>query len=345
MIKIFYKYLSNCSHSQAGRAVGQFLLLVFVCLHCHAQIINTKPSDISLGPINFNPSAIKQNKIKSILAVIVDKPDGEVIIDKGATQGYEFDSLGNVTRYYYTIFNLTQNVEIEVPEIIRHGKVIRHAGTRTITKYVNDTISVNVFYDQQNRIVSKRVHSGDYYDTYYYEYTTEGRIKKETHCKETNISENQKEFKLGVQSILSSETFEYTALTPTQLKKSCLNDEGREYKKAIINYDAKGNKLSENYEFIVSWMREETAYTYDENNRLTEKTFNSNESGNIKTESYYEYNSKGALLGEKKLKSDVLTDEINLLYDEAFNLPKSEVNRDHINSSIGIVKFGYAFYN
>jgi hypothetical protein len=315
-----------------------------MCLYTEAQLINTKPKDVALGPISFNSSAVKQNKIKSILVVLVDKPDGEAIVDKGNTQGYEFDTLGNVTRYYYTIFNLAHNEEVEVPAIYRRGKLIRPAGTRTITKYVNDTIFVNTFYDKEQRIISKRVQSGDYYDAYYYEYNAEGQIKKEMHCKETNISENKKEFKLGVQSILSSETFEYKVLSPTQIKKSCLNDEGREYKKAIINYDVKGNKLSENYEFIVSWMRAETNYKYDGTNRLIEKTFTSNESGDIKTESYYEYNSNGTLLGEKKLKNDVLTDEINYLYDEASNLPKSEVNRDHLNSSIGIVKFGYTFF-
>ncbi len=276
--------------------------------------------------------------------VIVDKPDGEVIIDKGNTQGYEFDTSGNVSRYYYTIFNLARTEEIEVPQVVRHGRVVRPAGTRTITKYINDTIFVNLYYDNQNHVICKRIKSEDYYDAYYYEYNPEGRIRKETHCKETNINENKKEFKLGVQSILSVETFEYTALSPTQVKKSCLNDEGREYKKAIINYDKSGNKLSENYEFIVSWMRTTSTYKYDSVNRMVEKTFSGNESGDVKTESYFEYNANGALLGEKKLKNDVLTDEINFLYDEAFNMPKSEVNRDHQNFSIGIVKFDYTFY-
>jgi len=108
---------------------------------------------------------------------------------------------------------------------------------------------------------------------------------------------------------------------------------------------ARGNMISENYEFTISWMRSEIKYSYDVNNRLIEKTYTSNESGYIKTESYYDYHSNGALLGEKKLKNEVLTDEINYLYDEGFNLTKSEVNRDHINSSIGIVKFDYTYYN
>ena len=314
------------------------------CLLCTAQLVNIKPGNIALGPVSFNAAAVKQNKIKHILVAIVDKPDGEVIIDKGNTQGYDFDTCGNVIRYYYTILNTTQNEEKEVPALLRRGKIIRPASTRTVTQYLNDTIAATIFYDRQNRVITKRVCTGDFYDAYYYEYDSAGNIKKELHCKETNTSENKKEFKLGVQTVLSSETFEYKRLTATQVKKMCLNDEGRAYKKGIINYDAKGNMLSENYEFIVSWMRAESSYKYNDKNQLTEKTYTSNESGIIKTESYYEYNTNGALLGEKKLKNEKLTDEINFLYDEAFVLPKSEVNRDHVNASIGIVKFGYTFY-
>ncbi|MGZ4159126.1 MAG: hypothetical protein ACXVED_19350, partial [Bacteroidia bacterium] len=129
-----------------------------------------------------------------------------------------------------------------------------------------------------------------------------------------------------------------------QIKKQCLNDEGREYKKAIINYDEKGNKLSENYDFIVSWMHQENIFQYDSNGRLQEKTSTSNESGDLKEYSVYEYDPKGILLSEKRFKNDALTFEISYLYDETFTLLKSEVSRDHKNASIGIVKFAYEYY-
>ena len=172
-----------------------FLSLILY-VNCTAQLINTKPKDISLGPISFNPAAVKQNKIKSLLVVVVDKPDGEVIIDKGNTQGYEFDTCGNVTRYYYTVFNTRHFEDVDVPAVYRHGKLIRPAGTRTVAKYINDTIFVNVFYDKQNHVIAKRMQAGDYYDAYYYEYDSVGRIRKEMHSKETNASENKKELQV-----------------------------------------------------------------------------------------------------------------------------------------------------
>lgn len=320
------------------------LLLLIFSLSSFAQLVSNNPVEIGIGPIAFNSKIVKKNKIKKIDVVIVDKPDGEIIIDKGASQGYEFDSLGRITRYYYTILNFVQNEEVEIPEVRRKGKIIQHATTKTVTKYYNDTIFADIYYDSQSRIIIKRVKMGAYYNSYYYEYNDKGQIIKEMHFRETNVSENKNEFKMGVQNILSNETFEYIQMTPTQIKKRCLNDEGREYKKGIINYNEKGNKLSESYEFIVSWMRQENLYQYDAKGNLLEKTFTSNESGNIKEYTVYKYNGSGVVLEEKKFKNDALISEMSYLYDETNNLLKSKINRDHKNNSIGIVKFGYSYY-
>jgi len=297
-----------------------------------------------VAPLNFSTETIKKNKIKSIVLDIVDKPDGAIIVDKDATQGYFFDTKGRLTNYYYTILNQVQTKEIDVPAVKKHGRIIRPATTRTVSKYINDTINITIFYDSVNRIIAKRLKMGDFYDAYYYEYNTAGQIRKEMHFRETNISENKNEFKMGVQKILSTETFEYTSLTSSQIKKQCFNDEGREYKKAIINYDEKGNKISEDYDFIVSWMRQDNTFQYDSIGQLQEKTFSSNESGDLSERTTFQYNVNGVLLEEKIFKNDALTFEVSYLYDEAFNLIKSQVSRDHKNASIGIVKYGYEFY-
>ena len=59
------------------------LLLLTFNLAASAQLISTNPVEIGIGPASFNATVVKQNKIKKIDVVIVDKPDGEVIIDKG----------------------------------------------------------------------------------------------------------------------------------------------------------------------------------------------------------------------------------------------------------------------
>ena len=320
------------------------ILYLFVFFSSTGQVINLKPIDVSLGPINFNSKYIKENQVKSIVLDIVDKPDGSVIIDKDATQGYEFDSLGRLSRYYYTILNKSVSREVAIPSIVKRGKVIRAASTETKTEFVNDTIFVNVYYDNKSRVICKRVRTGDFYDTYYYEYNEKEQLKKEIHFKETNISENKKEFKLGVQSLLSSETFQYTQLIPTQIRKSCLNDEGKEYKKIIMNYDAAGNKISESYQYLVGWMYQEATFKYDANNRLIDRTMSSNENGEQKQHSVFIYSDRNTLLTEQKYKGDQLIMEVSYLYDEANVMIKSQINRDFKNASIGIIKYSYTFY-
>jgi hypothetical protein len=318
---------------------------IFICvLSCTAQLISTKPVDIPVGPVNFNSGVVMKNKIKTIVLNIVDKPDGKIIVDKGSSQGFEFDEYGRVTRYYYTVLNRTQSEEVYVPAVKKHGKIIRAATTGTSFKYINDTIFSNIFYDDQNRVILKRLKSGDYYDAYYYEYNEQGRIRKEMHCKETNVSENKKEFKLGVQTVLSSETFEYEFLTATQLRKKCMNDEGREYKKGIIDFDSKGNKISERYDFIVSWMHQENLYEYNNLNYITKHIYTGNDNGSVKLESTYDYDNSGLLITEKKIKETVVQNEISYLFDDTTKLVKSHVDRDFKNASIGIVRYAYTFY-
>jgi len=319
-------------------------LILFLVLSVTAQLISTKPVEIPVGPVNFNSGIVMKNKIKTIVLNIVDKPDGKVIIDKGSTQGFEFDEYGRVTRYYYTVLNSVKSEEISVAAVKKKGKIIRPATTRTVFRFNNDTIFANVFYDDQNRIILKRSRSGDYYDAFYYEYNEQGRIRKEMHCKETNISENKKQFQLGVQTILSTETFEYEFLTATQLRKKCMNDEGREYKKGIIDFDSKGNKVSERYDFIVSWMHQETMLEYNSLNYVSKKVYISNDNGPVKQETTYDYDSAGSLNTEKKIKESVVQNEISYLFDENTKLVKSHVDRDFKNASIGIVKYAYTFY-
>lgn len=318
---------------------------VFISLNGIGQIINNKPVDIAMGLIDFNSELVKKNRIKKIDITIVDKPDGNIIIDKGARRGYEFNENGYVSKYYYTIFNRIQSEEVLIPAIKKNGRIIKAETIRNTIKYINDTIFINAYYDNQNRIITKRVKSGEYFDTFYYEYNGKGQMIKKLHFKETNISENKNEFILGVQNELSSEFFNYEMITLAQTKIRCINDEGREYKKVIINFDDDENVLSKTHEFIVSWMRQESTYKYDENGKLLKKTFETNESNEIKEYSLFEYDKSGALLTEIKFKDNVLSNEINYLYDESNTFIKSEVNRDHTNASIVIVKYSYTFYN
>jgi len=111
-----------------------------------------------------------------------------------------------------------------------------------------------------------------------------------------------------------------------------------------LNYDKNGNLISETVNYIVSWMRQETIYDYDAQNRLISKNYSGNVNGNEKAETIYEYDSKGLVLSEKWFLNNELRNEISYLFDENNILVKSHLNRDHKNASIGIVKYAYSFY-
>jgi hypothetical protein len=321
--------------------------LIQICIATNllnAQQISTIPNEIIVSPRQFNPKFIKDNKIKNILVVIVDKPDGSVIIDKGEAQGYDFNPDGLLMRYYYTLLMGSEKREEEYPALERNGKVIRAAGTRMITKYLNDTVFVNLMYDSLSRIKCKRVQAADYYDAFYYEYNSKNQLAKQTHCRETNVSENKKVFILGAQSVLSVETFTYEQLIPTQIKKINSNDEGRAFKTTIINTDSSGKVLSENSEYMISWMNRVAEYKYSDKGLLTEKRAKGNESGEQSFKSIYDYDAKGNVLIEKKFKNEEISQEINYLLDEKTNVVKSEAIRNYNPLGVIIVKYGYSYY-
>jgi len=283
--------------------------------------------------MNFNADAIRKNKIKFIDIKVVNKPDGAIIIDKGTSYGYQFNMQGYVTHYYYTVFN-----KIVMEEDSRKNS------SDMVNRYVNDTVFVDVFYNQLNRIICKRVKTDNTYDGYYYEYNEQSQVTKEMHFKETNANPEGMEFKLGTQELISAETYEYKILTPTQIKKKYVNNAGYPYKTTIINYDEKNNIVSEIHEFTVSWLRQEYKYEYDTNRKLLKKTYKSNENGIAVLESVYEYGKDRDIMSEKKYKNGELIFETNYLFDESGKLITSEANRNYKNASILMVKYKYEFY-
>ncbi len=314
-----------------------------------SQVFTPPPSGIVLPEPVFNKTFIKQNKIKSVKASVVDKPDGEIIRDKGLAENFLFDKEGNLTRHYYNEITSLAKTEIEVPAVYRRGRVVKKSSTKVNYEYQYDTLGTEYVYTSNGYLKMKRVCIGDFFNTTYYEYFGDGLVSRQTLCKETNIAKKGEPFKLGVQTIISDEKFEYENLTPTQIKKKFLNDEGKPYKQGILNY-ANGKLMDENYEFVVGFIRSGTTYKYDANNRLIEKLTTDNSSGNNTDKVTYEYDGSGNILKEKKFKNGVQTDEKIFLYEQtspinpATKLLTSQADRQIQKESIKIVKYEYGFY-
>ena len=349
---------ANRKYRRSNRLIGNWLLIVcFVyCLlptaYCFSQIIAPSPYEIYTNEPKFNTKFIKQNKIRTISASVVDKPDGEIIRDKGLAQIFAFDMEGNLTRQYYNEITSLEKTEIEVPAVYKKGKAIKKAHTKIDYQYQYDTLGTEFFYTSNGYLKMKRVCIGTFYNTTYYEYFGDGLVSRQTRCRETNVAKSGEPFKLGVQTVISEEKFEYENLTPTQIKKRFMNDEGKPYKQGILNFSnarpdepfGRGKPMDEAYEFTVGFIRSGVTYKYDAHERLTEKTMTDNSSGNSIEKITYDYDANGNVTAEKQFKNGVQTDEIIYIYDESKRLLTSQADRQIQKASIKIVKYEYEFY-
>lgn len=277
------------------------------------------------------------------MASVVDKPDGEIIRDKGLAQVYAFDTEGNLTRQYFNEITALEKTEIEIPAVYKKGKVIKKAHTKIDYQYQYDTLGTEYFYSSNGYLKMKRVCFGNFYNSTYYEYFGDGLVSRQTLCKETNIAKPGEPFKLGVQTVISEEKFQYENLTTTQIKKIFLNDEGKPYKQGILNFS--GSKpMDESYEFVVGFIRSGVTYKYDTHDRLIEKKMTDNSSGNSVEKITYEYDANGNVTSEKQFKNGTQTDEIVYLYDQNKKLMTSQIDRQLQKASIKIIKYEYTFY-
>ena len=290
----------------------------------------------------FNTEYIKKQKIKSITFDIIDKKDFQVAEDKGLLNYYEFNSNGLLTRFYYTSIIKVIQKEYYVAAKSLHRKKISNGYTYTKNDYLYDTVSINYFYTPLNLLKLKRYNDGSFYESYYFDYSPEGKVEKEKRCKETNVSENKSEFKLGAQFTISEETFKYTTTGKNQYKKISQNDEGRPYKETIYTLNDVKQPLSINEQYTVAWITQNSAFTYNKKGQLTKATYKSNSSGDMEQIRTYEYDTNDCLLTEKQFKNGILLKEISYVTD-ADKKVNSYIIRDDTNKSIRIVKLIYQY--
>lgn len=307
-----------------------------------SQLINNFPPDISLADIQFSKQFIKGNKIKTIRANVSTKMDGDTIVDRHVVRVYDFDSTGNIKRWYSTRIKSTEEKETASYYYGRHKQKISYREMEFV--YTYDTTFTHFFYNKSEELIGKRFRNGDFYDAWYYDYDSLWNVTKETHCRETNANFNPCEFILGVQTILSQEKFTYTLQTPTQVKKKCFNDENKVYKETIMNIDDRGVKLEEHTSFIVGWVRMSNTFKYDDSLNLLERKMMVSDLEDKSEKWAYSYDEKGNTLIEKYFKNDVEKNQTDYLYDEQKKFLRSKLTRHPVEKLITIVKFSYEYY-
>lgn len=290
----------------------------------------------------FNTEYIKSQKIKSITFDIIDKKDLQVAEDKGLLTYYEFNTNGFLTRFYNTSIIKVIQKEYHSEPTYRRGRKISNGHSYTKNEYVYDTVSTNYFYTDNNLLKLKRYNDGSYYESNYYDYSAEGKVEKEKRCKETNVSENKTEFKLGGQFVISEETFKYLSTGKNQYKKTCMNDEGRPYKEIIYTLNNANKPVSINEQYTVAWITQNSSFEYNTKGQLTKASYKSNSNGDLEQVRTYEYDANDCLLTEKQFKNGQLLKEISYVTDAAKKV-NSYIIRDSNNKSLRIVKLMYQY--
>ncbi len=321
-----------------------FFVLSIVTFHSSliSQTLIPTAESAFESQLPFNSEYIKSQKIKSITFDIIDKKDLQVAEDKGLLTYYEFNANGLLTRFYTTSIVKIIQKEYHSEPVYRHRKKISNGHSYTKNEYVYDTVSTNYFYNENSLLKLKRYNDGSYYESYYYDYSTDSKVEKEKRCKETNVSENKTEFKLGGQYIISEESFKYINTGKNQYKKICMNDEGRSYKEIIFTSNDNKKAISINEQYTVAWITQNSNFEYNDKGQLTKATYKSNSNGELEQIRTYEYDANDCLLNEKQFKNGTLINEISYITDSTKKVT-SYIIRDPNNKSMRIVKLLYHY--
>lgn len=266
-----------------------------------------------------------------------------MIIDRGLMEYFEFDANGNILYSFSTEIKSTTETEVLDYTVNHRGKRIPYY--KTEYSYLYDTTFTYFTYDTNNRIIIRRssIIGREVFKSYYYEYDESGRLKKETVIREVNAAENIREFKAGMQTVISVEGFSYQAVTPGQMKKKFLNDEGRVYKEGLITYNEGGKIIEEAFDFVVTWVKERNTYKYNSKGLLVEKKLTSNDGFSSNERYEYDPGTSDEINGIHFFKDDMKVSDLSFIYAKE-RLLDSEISRDHKNLSIAIGRYDYVFY-
>ncbi len=333
------------SSARIGKRIVLLAAIFFFLLspQYKAQVIDQNPPDYYAFEPVFKKEYIIKNHVRSIRAALVYKRDNQEIEDKGLSKCWEYDSIGQLKRYYSTSVHGFVNKEIVHPARLKKGRRIYEPYITFEPVYTYDTLFTNYFYNKNHQIIIRRNRDGDYYNSVYYEYDAAGYLTKQSVFKETNASDNRNQFKLGVQNLLSVESFRYEKLSPKQTKRKHLNDEGKVYKETILNYDSLGRLKEENSSFTVSWMRSSLKLKYNYAGQLIQKINTSNENGDETSKSEYSY-VDGNLDVEHRYTGDMLMYDYTFIYDRKSKELNSYFIREFLNKAIVIGRYSYEYY-
>lgn len=266
---------------------------------------------------SFKYDVIHAKNIASIFIQIEEKPDGKMIRDDGIVQYYKFDTTSRLIQSYYTI----------------------KTGSNTW-----DTIRAQYYYDKDNRLLTKRINEGVFYDTWYYVWYADNNLKKEAHVHENPGTSGGQPFYIGEQKVISCDSFAYS-IFPKQIQRFGYNEENTIYEKTITQYDDNKRMIERYSHYQVGWLYSQIDLKYDSANHISEYSISGNVNGEVHKTIRLSYDKSGNVLSEKIFESGKQTNEIEFLCDKTTGLITDKLDRDLKKGLIEIWKFNYTFFD
>jgi hypothetical protein len=293
--------------------------LIFFCLifvDVHAQI-NQHQEFANNVLEKLYPTKIYQGKkIKSIEVELGLKRENARIEKTGKKYVYNFQEDGRLASFI---------------EVIKK-------------EYEYDSIFTFHFYNKELKQHIARTFDHGKYFTLYDNFDDAGRLVKSMRCQETNLTDDFRFFKIGQQTILQIESYQYEAVNENQVKKKFLNDQNLVYKEGIIYYEGNPKVLkAQEFAFSTTGVKVNYTYTYDDQGRQLETNYFSNAAGELKESTRYTYNAS-VLTEDKYYRNSSMKNQRFYFYGKDNGLLESILSKSGNAYLIDIYNFSFTFY-
>lgn len=290
------------------------ILFIVASENAFCQLNPFRDEDAMVTP-NFREDIIKGKWISQITIRYFSKPDGFPITDEGIIHQYFFDTLGKLTESFYIT------------------KISRHSG---------DTIKYRYWYDANGALSSKRVQTGDFYDTWYYKWNKDTMLQNEYHTQETSDAGDT--FKVATQRMISADSFAYI-IYPKQTQQYTYNEDHKIFRKTIIQYDDNKRFVSRNCQYAIGSLYSQVDISYDSLGRINGYLNTGNLNGDVHTKTSIKYDSTGKMAEQNMWEHDKQTHHIEYMYDNATGLISNKLDKDMDKATIFILRFSYEVYD
>lgn len=301
-----------------NRTIQKLFILIFclITLHVQAQI-NQHQEFVTTVLDKLYPSKMHQGKkIKSIEVELGMKRENSRIEKSGK-------------KY---IFNYQDDGRLELfVEVLRK-------------EYEFDSIFTLHYYNKEAKLQIARTYNNGKYLAIYENFDDAGRLIKSMRCQETNLTDDFRFFKIGQQTILQSESYQYEIINDNQVKKKFFNDQNLVYKEGILYYEGNPKILkAQEFAFTTTGVKVNYTYTYDEQGRQMESNYFSNAAGEIKESTRYTYNAS-VLTEDKYYRNSSLKNQRFYFYGKDNGLLESILSKSGNAYLIEIYNFNFTFY-